>query len=408
MSVVTRAFDRVPNADRLRAVLAGVAAITAVLLTVATLNIRSVAGCVFADGESYCAVARGELAHEPFNRRPLLPLLVRLFHPGGIISGFQFWSLLSLGFLAAGVAALTASLTATVAARRNDRAAPLIGASLVLLMPHGIRLAWVYPVFTDITAMALGVLWLVVLASRRPAFAPMVALMAVLCREQWAAPVLLVAIWLILRRQHAIGWAHVAAAVLGAVVDLTRPHTGVSYSTTLQRSASNFVHQVGPWSLIVIVGVLGVLYLTSRPWNERVGPREMPLLIVAVFNVCLGLIAGSDVPRLLAAGVPFLVCLALAWSSRPNLGQIRLVITVLSLFILWRVWQLPSAQLYRELFKPFDLPGTDLRVAADIFLALIVMAFLFWTRTKADQRAVTRTRRRKWSQAAQSRRSQSD
>lgn len=387
MSLVARRLGPALDADRLRGVLAGVAMVTAVILTVATLSIRPVAGCAFADGESYCAVARGELAHRPFNRRPLVPLLVRLFHPGGIISGFQFWALLSLGFLVVGVAALTASLTATVTARRNDLASPLMAASLVLLMPHGVRLAWVYPVFTDITAMALGVFWLVILASRRPGFAPLVALLAVLCREQWAVPVLLVGIWLILRRQHAVGWTHVAVAVLGAVVDLTRPHTGFSYTTTLQRAAGNFVHQVGPVSVIVITGVIAALYLTSRPWNERVGAQEIPLLIVAVFNMCFGVIAGSDVPRLIAAAVPFLICLALAWSSRPGQSPLRLVVTVLSLFVLWRVWQLPSASAYKELFKPFEVPGTDFRVALEVLLAITVMAYLFWTRTKPDRTA---------------------
>jgi hypothetical protein len=362
--------------------IAAITAAVALLLTIATLSTAGNAGCAFIDGRSYCAVARGQLAPEPFNRRPLVPLLVRLVQPGGVVSGFRFWSLLALGLLVAGVAKLTADLTRIVAEPRRARTAGIIAASLVLLMPHGVRLAWIYPVLTDIASMALGVGWLVVLSSRWPKLAPLVALMAILCREQWALPVLLVGAWLLLRRQRTSGWIHIGVAVAGALVVVRWPHTGRSRAMTIQQTASHFVEENGWWSLLVIVGLLGALYVTSRPRTASPSPTEVPLVLVSSAQIAVGMVGGSDVPRLVAGALPFLICLALAWSSRTTFTLIRLAVVTAGLLLLWRVWRLPSASAarYREFYRPFDIPAQELRVVVDMFFCLAIIVSLIVAR----------------------------
>src|SRR4051812_24613884 len=67
-------------------------------------------GCAY-DGESYCAMARGHEGHLPFNRRVLLPAVIRLMHFGSLPGRFRIVDFVAIGF----AAWLTALLTRRVA-----------------------------------------------------------------------------------------------------------------------------------------------------------------------------------------------------------------------------------------------------------------------------------------------------
>jgi hypothetical protein len=77
-------------------------------------------------------------------------------------------------------------------------------------------------------------------------------------------------------------------------------------------------HQIGPWSSHVTAGI-GSVIPNMRPRNERVGPERCRTHCCG-FNTCFGMIAGSDVPRLLAERFLSLYVSALAWNSKSNLG----------------------------------------------------------------------------------------
>lgn len=364
------------TAARWRWVLAGAVAVAAVAVTLRTVLYGGDAGCEFIDGESYCAAARGDAAAVPFNRRPLMPFLVRLVHPGGIAAGFRLWSLLSLAVLAVGVYLLTRRLARATGAG-GAAASAVTAAGLTVLMPHAIRLAWVYPVMTDLTAMALGVVWVLVLSGRRPMAAPVLAFVLVLSREQWVLPVLVVAIWLA-RRHRVNALLHAGAAFAGGLVDLLQPHSGIVYTTDLRAALRHLVHIDGIWSAMVVVVVV-CLYLAGRPVPFRPGPLEMLLLLVGGSQAVLGFFGGDDIPRLLAGALPFLLPLALGWSRGTAGDVLRLLAATVVLVFLWRVWELPSPTDYSTLFRPYDLvavtrPRLDLDIGVAAAAGLLLLA----------------------------------
>lgn len=357
--------------------LAGGVTVVALAVTVRTVLAGGDAGCEFVDGQSYCAAARGDPAAVPFDRRPLMPFLVRLIHPGGVVAGFRLWSLISLAVLIVGVYLLTRRLARATGAGAAATSSAVTAAGLTLLMPHAIRLAWVYPVMTDLTAMALGVVWVLVLSGRRPMVAPALAFVCVLSREQWVLPVLVVAVWLV--RRHVVNaLLHAGAAVAGGLVDVLQPHSAVVYTTDLRAALRHLVHIDGIWSATVVL-VIVCLYLAARPLPFRPQPLEMLLILVGGSQAVLGFFSGDDIPRLLAGALPFLLALALGWSRGTADDVLRLLAATVVLAFLWRVGELPSPTDYSSLFRPYDLvavtrPRLDLDIAVAVAAGLLILA----------------------------------
>lgn len=375
-------FDRMPSVRWYDAA-AVVAVVLAVAVAVRTVIFGGNAGCAFSDGRSYCLTARGDAGFQPFSRRPLVPVLVRLFHPGGTTLGFRLWAVVGLVLLAVTVAVLTARLTSTVSDPRLARPLALVAASTVVIMPHGIRLAWVYPVFTDLEAMALGALWVLLLTGRRPYLAPALALGVVLCREQWVVAVLVVAGCLLWRRRFLLCAAHVGAGVLAAVIDVVFPHSGASHTTPLSTTFSYYLRPHIWWALIACA-LIFACYATSRSLRSRVPDLELLLVVVGGLQVVFALLGGSDTPRLLAGAIPFLLPLALAWASNARGGAVRLLAISVFLAEYWRVWRLPSQTGYGYFFLPYNNPAAHTRIVAEIVCGVAFLLVLAATRRGHD------------------------
>ena len=147
-------------------VLAAVAVAAVTHLAVATAR----NGCVFADGDSYCRMARGATGDAPFSRRVLVPSLVGVLpHSWSIAVRFEIISV--LGALAGtfGTFALTLRIVPARAdtAQRRMVAATAAGALVAVFATH-FRLAFGVPILVDLPATRLGVVWCLLLLSRRP------------------------------------------------------------------------------------------------------------------------------------------------------------------------------------------------------------------------------------------------
>ena len=124
--------------------------------------------CSFPDGESYCAIARGEHGKRPFSRRVGTPAVAHVL-PGSLDGQFRAIALVSLA-----ISAVCSALLARRLARRmgvvDGRTLAATGtaaAAAVLIMPHGLRLALSVPILTDEAGLAVGLVWILLFTSKR-------------------------------------------------------------------------------------------------------------------------------------------------------------------------------------------------------------------------------------------------
>jgi hypothetical protein len=347
---------------------------------IVTLRHRANANCLTPDNKAYCDLARGAHAvAEPFNRRPLLPFIVRLLPVDNVTTGFRAVNMLSLLMAAAAVAILTMRVTRGRTSPVMCALAGVISGCLVILMPHGLRLAWIFSDLTDVAALALGAIWVVTLTGRRSWLAWPWALAAITCREQWVAAVVCVAAWFLWTKRTSLGVSHLAAALAGAIIVLSRPHTAVSY-TTNPRASFGVMQRAGlsgmTWVLLVFGALFVALLIAVRP-RRRLTELEVILLIVAVAQLLLGVVGGSDMSRLIAPSLPFFVCLAVGWSMSAG-GSLGLASVSAAYVLLWHPWQVtaPTGLGYRLLTRPYADPGWLDRFRHDMAVALPVLGLL--------------------------------
>jgi hypothetical protein len=205
-------------------------------------------------------------------------------------------------------------------------------------MPHSTRMAVLMPPFGDQLAVAAGGLWLLLDRTRHP-LAPAALALAGLTREQWLGVAAVAG-----RRRP----ADAAAAALAAAVIATRERgpDGEVYPPGV--ALRRFVTRRG-------LAELGWALTALAPFPALVPggaptPTRTALLRVAAVQTALGLVGGSDSPRLLHGGLPFLVAATLG--SAP---AARATPAVAAALALWRPlhWPEPTAAGYERSYLPY-------------------------------------------------------
>ena len=274
------------------------------------------AGCGF-DGAQYCAMAQGRAGMRPYNRRPLLPWLVRAGHIGPVLHRFLVIDLCSI------VAILVLGYLLT---RRlgGSRGQGLVVGSLVLLDPWTLHISLSYPALTDELSLALGLAWLLVaLEDRSRWWSLPLAAATVLAREQWAVPLLVAVVVLALfaRSRPVWAWAVVTATVvvITTVVDFLQPYSaGPAFgivSTVRNWLSNNFGSTHGlvlfAWFLIAGFGLVPLLLPRAA---RRVCRERDPAVVLGagLSQLVLATVGGGDTNRLLLPA--FVLCCGVAFS----------------------------------------------------------------------------------------------
>jgi hypothetical protein len=345
----------------------------------------------FGDGAAYRAMARGEPGTRPFHRRVLMPAMVRGLqrarsrHDIDAPEAFRAVALASVAAGAIGTGLLAARVARCCGASRTRcRLAGTVAGALVPAMPHSTRMTVQIPMFNDQLAVALGALWLLLAPSPRQPLAPPAALAAALTREQWGLVV--AAVLPVLRRSRALPAAHLAALGTAAGVVLTRQPAADSEvyppALALRRLASRQGATEIGWGLWFTGGLLPVLLPAAL--RQAAGyPALAALLRVVAVQTCLALVGGSDTPRLLYGGLPFLTAstVGVATANRDP----RLTPVLAGTMALWRpLTRLAgSERAYEEHFLPYMhglLPrrlGTDAaRVLGGLGVVAVVRRYL--------------------------------
>ncbi len=291
----------------------------------------------FGDGAAYRRMARGLPGAPPFQRRVVGPALARLL--GGDERAFRRVALAGV----AGGAVTTGLLTARVAREAGAdaataRRAAWTAAALVPAMPHSTRMAVLVPPFGDQLAVAAGGLWLLLDRARHP-LAPVALAGAGLTREQWLG------VAAVAGRRRPVD---ALAAALAAAVIATRERgpDGEVYPPGV--ALRRFVTRRG-------LAELGWACATLAPFPALVPggartPTRTALLRIAAVQTALGLVGGSDSPRLLHGGLPFLVAATLG-----SVPAQRAAPAVAAALALWRPLHRPepTAAGYERSYLPY-------------------------------------------------------
>jgi hypothetical protein len=300
-------------------------------------------GCIW-DGWSYCRMAVGELGERPFNRRPLVPLLARLTGIESPPKAFLAVDLIAIAVLAIGVWALTRRCVDALGGNPDQAsAAATIAACLVMFLPH-LHSVFFVPVFTDYAAAALAVAWCALLVSRRPVWSVPVALLAGMAREQNAMVIVVVGLVTaaVVGRLRTPAIASSVVALMAALVDLHQPWRPGSqdwaswtFLETAWRSHSNHpVAVVASMLFAVGLPVFAVVIGRRALWRSDVCRL---VLSVALIDLAIAPVAGSDTGRIAFHGAPFLVAAACAWFVVHRQLLVGWIVVVGSLLV-WRPW----------------------------------------------------------------------
>lgn len=315
----------------------------------------------FGDGAAYRAMARGEPGAPPFNRRVLMPAVVRLLRLGpgrepDAVAGFRSVALASVAGAALGTGLLAARVARCCgASSTRTRLAGVLSGALVPAMPHSTRMAVAMPVFNDQLAVALGALWLLLGRSEHRVgawLAPPVALATALTREQW----LLTGLFGLRRPRPAAAAAHLAAALLALATVLAQPAGPGSEAYPPGLALRRLVSRAGVtellWGLGSTVGLLPVLLPAAL--RRRAGqPNLAALLRIAAIQTSLALVGGSDTPRLVYGGLPFLTAATVGVAAADR--NHRLAPVLAATLALWQPLRRPagSQRGYEEFFLPY-------------------------------------------------------
>lgn len=336
----------------------------------------------FGDGAAYRAMARGEPGAPPFQRRVLMPMLVRGLQGDDRLAGFRA---VALSAVAAG-AIVTGLLGARVACscgagRSEARLAGALSGALVPAMPHCTRMAVQMPVFNDQLSVAAGALWLLLGPCRRHPLASPAALAAGLTREQW---VLVVGTVLpLLGRSRPVLAAHLTALAIATGVVLAQPAGPGSEVYPPGLALRRLVSREGLvevlWGLGFTGGLLPVLLPAAlRRVRGRCAdcPTLAALLRVAGVQTALALVGGSDTPRLLHGALPFLTAATVGVAAAER--DRRLAPVLAGTLALWRpLTRLAgSTRAYEQFYLPYMHGLLRRRLAADVARVLGALALL--------------------------------
>jgi hypothetical protein len=335
--------------------------------------------CAFIDGANYCRLANGLRAIEPFNRRPLVPLVVRAM-PASVTEDFRIVAGVSILFSAAASVVLANRIVRRLEIR--DRRLIVVNATAVaaalFTAPGGLRLAVSVPVLADHGGMAAGLLWMLLFTSRSErarAVSVPVAVLAVCAREYWAAAVLLsAAVALLIRGRRAVSIANVSAAIAGLVIIRAIPaaapslfpgvpaysELGIIRGLMSLRFGTASATVTTVWFLVFAVGLMPAVLLFRPPFRwlhselSNGDTTATTVLLSAVTLLIVAPLGSSDTPRLavpagallLVLSIPWLVAHRSLWAS----GVLLSLVTV----ILWQPAHhlIGSAVEYRSFYLP--------------------------------------------------------
>lgn len=387
--------------------LVAVAAVAAVVWEALTVHqIRLARHCGF-DGASWCAMANGGRGDEPFQRRFLLPLIVRVLHYGDVVARFAAVNLVAC----AAIAVLTGLLARRFARLLDVPAERAVAGSVIAGALTGFavfpwRFTFMIPVNTDVAGAALVLAWLVVMTAdttRVARLSPLVAAAAVTTRDMNALPLVVTMLTLAVvsrgpRRRLALVNV-VVLAVAAAGTFLVPAARGSSYSTIAELQVT--LHNLGTghgsatylWMTVSGLGLvpaLAVPTLRARNWSAFAPAWALMISGVAT---AIGVFGSTD--RYLLPEMTVGVALAVACvASRPRLDAALMVLAGASV-ALWRPWLSVSGDV-RQILRVYDaylqpwsvdwphllLDLRDVATGGDAVVLVLLGGYL-WTRRQA-------------------------
>jgi hypothetical protein len=387
---------------------------------VATGEVTTVGhGCAYADGESYCSMARGGLAHQPFSRRLVVPALARSVPSESIPRRFLALDILALT-VAVGAVAILGYRTANClgAESRLAWASGALTGSLTAVLPHSFHEAFYLPVLTDFVALAFGLVWFALFTSDRVRWqrlAVPVAVLVVLCREQYALSLFLILVLsAILGDRERKRQAGVSAVLIvtALVLALTRPSVGEDYASiaTLRAVIHSHVSSIdGAVGVLVNIffatGLVGPLALIWAKTAARLTDHDVRTrilisgaLIGGTAPAVVSLFSGSDVGRIASHGGPYFIVVATALAGTSWRRAMMYGPATIATLVAWHPWAVLRGgdQGFLRLYNPQLVPGAVPVAARSIGLLCLIAsgAFVLTELWRQGQTAHSRGSRR--------------
>jgi hypothetical protein len=331
-----------------------VAALAASLVVFVPSRVVIKPACAFGDGAGYCAMAQGGKAGEPWNRRPVVPMVVRAL-PGTLAQRFRFVAVASV-FLATAVSAFLADRIARALGLRDGPSRLAVAAIVVaggLIIPHGLRLAMSVPVLVDIGGLAAGLTWMALFTSRRKPLiiaAVPAAVLAVCTREVWVlAIVLALLLALVLKRNRTVAVVTIIAVIVAVALTRMIPYVPGSYSEG-RIISETFDARFGDaarigltaWYLVFAVGLLPMVIALRPPFgwlrddlSERADMTAAVVLLSALVILASAPVVGTDFPRYTYPGGVLLLTFAAPWLTVHRSLWGASVVLAIATVVLW-------------------------------------------------------------------------
>jgi hypothetical protein len=370
------------------AALAGVGATTTLVWQLVTAQVLLHGeGCGW-DGIFYCTMARGQLAPTPFSRRPLTPELVHLLHVGPLLDRFLGVDLIMFVLAVTCTAALVRHLCVGLSTARANSAA-VIAASVTVTTPFTLHFLLTYRANSDISSLALGLLWLLLMLRKSP-WSALAAAGACLAREEWA-PIVILACGVDLldgRGRWRLDASNFLAATVALAVDYWWPHTTQTSASMLQVMHEWFgAHFIAPgglerlsWMLLVGLGIIPLLLI---PALRAVARRDTLLILtIAAGGIFLAIAGGDDTSRIVLPSAIALTVLAIASVAHAKKAvlDVALAVALVGSTLIWRPWSITprATTAWLSFFEPYYLGNGsfDLRYNADTKITAISVAIM--------------------------------
>lgn len=349
-------------------------------------------------------MALGHEAQQPWSRRFLLPSTLHVLGVSKqhVVTSFLIVNVLALVFTAVATAVLTWRIARMLGTGRSRaRAAALLSAPIISLLPFAFHWTLFYPVLIDDFSLAFVMSWFLLATAKHQRwhwFAIAPAALAVFSRESWLVVIASGALarMVVDRRRKSIEIGVVTLLVLAVCGAIVFTRRGLPNPTTEDVLASAKAHlrrwftsvyglKELIWMVLFSLGFLPLIQLrklhaVAALWHEGPRPRLLVSQLVTVVGavVVVGISLGSDVHRYLFAAAPFVTALAIATVARYPPLDLELVLCVAASLLVWS----PFARLdgsrarYLEFFSPQYIGMVSERLRADIRAA--TPALLVW------------------------------
>lgn len=323
-------------------------------------QIHLAAHCGF-DGASWCAMAEGGRGDAPYQRRFLLPLVVRAMHFGNVVTRFLAVDLLACAAIAICTSILTRRFAGILGAPKDRaRAVSIISGALTVFAVYPLRFTLMVPVNTDVAGAALVLAWLVIVTTPNIKCAwlsPFVVAAAVMTRDM-NGPALLAATLVMLllsgpdrRRVAAVNALTIAMAAFATTLVPAVPGTSSSVVHLLHLTSKSLRSIQGMvvygWLVLTGVGLVALLALPTLRWVGK--PVFAPAWALILTGGAVGTAIGGTVDRYLLPPLIVLVALAAAYVASQPRWDLALIVLSGASIALWRPWLAMSGDVHRIL-----------------------------------------------------------